>query len=132
MSSEIVIYRGKSGDVKLKADFRGDTLWATQEQIAELFNVQRPAITKHINNIYATGELDEKVVCSILEHTTEHGAIKGKTQTQKVKIFNLDMILSIGYRVNSTKATEFRKWANTVLRDYLLHSIRRMPQLCTC
>ena len=69
--------------------------------MAELFGVQRPAITKHLKNIFEAGELDEKLVCSVLEHTTEHGAIAGKTQTQKVKYYNLDAVISVGYRVNS-------------------------------
>ena len=123
MKNDIVIYQTNKGEIKLKVDFRPDTIWATQEQIASLFGVQRPAITKHINNIYLTKELDEKMVCSKMEHTTPHGAIKDKTQTKKVKVFNLDMILSIGYRVNSTKATEFRKWSNTVLKNYLLQGV---------
>lgn len=121
--SKIIIYHSKEGDISLSIDVGKDTIWATQAQIAELFGVQRPAITKHIKNIYQTGELAEDKVCSVLEHTTPHGAREGKTQTHTVSVFNLDMILSIGYRVNSTRATEFRKWANSVLREYVLNGV---------
>ncbi len=70
-----------------------ETIWLTQEQIALLFGTQRPAVTKHLKNIFESGELDEKVVSSILEHTTKHGTLKGKTQTKKVKFYNLDVII---------------------------------------
>jgi len=101
--SDIVIY--ENGNVELKATVKNETLWLNQKQIAELFEVQRPAITKHLSNIFKSSELDEKVVCSILEHTTKHGAIENKKQTKKTKFYNLDAIISIGYRVNSQKAT---------------------------
>lgn len=116
---ELIKFDSINGEVSLNADFENDTIWATQEQIAAIFGVQRPAITKHIRNIYRTEELDEEMVSSKMELTTQHGAISGKTQRQEVKIYNLDLILSIGYRVNSKKATEFRKWSNTVLKKYL-------------
>jgi hypothetical protein len=89
IKQEIVIYKSKNGAVKMKADFVKDTLWATQEQIADLFGVKRAAITKHIKNIYSAGELKEKVVSSILELTAPHGAMPNKTQTNRVKIYNL-------------------------------------------
>ena len=85
-----------------------------------LFGIQRPAITKHLENIFATGELDEKEVGSILEHTIQHGAIKGKTKTKKVKFYNLDAIISVGYRVNSKGATQFRIWATRTLKKHLI------------
>jgi hypothetical protein len=118
--SEIVIYQTNDKETQVKIQFEQDTFWLTQQQIADLFGTQRPAITKHIGNIFKSGELDEKVVSSILEHTTQHGAIKGKTQDVKVKHYNLDVVLSVGYRVNSIRATHFRIWANRVLKDYLL------------
>lgn len=116
--SDIVIY--EDGDIELNATVKNESIWLNQKQIAELFDVQRPAITKHLSNIFQGGELDEKVVCSILEHTTEHGAIKNKKQTQKTKIYNLDTIISVGYRVNSKKATQFRIWATKILKEYLI------------
>ena len=88
--------------------------------MAELFGVQRPAITKHLKNIFESNELQEEVVCSILEHTTEHGAIAGKTQTTKVKYYNLDAVISVGYRVNSTQATQFRIWATQLIKEYII------------
>ena len=116
--SDIVIY--DDGTVVLDATVENETVWLTQQQIAELFGVQRPAITKHLSNIFKSGELDEKVVCSILEHTTQHGAVKGKEQRRKTKIYNLDAIISVGYRVNSKRATQFRIWATKILKEYII------------
>lgn len=118
--NEIVIYQTIDKTVQIEIQFEHETFWLTQQQIADLFGTQRPAITKHLGNIFKSDELNEKVVCSILEHTTQHGAIKGKVQNVKVKYYNLDVVLSIGYRVNSIRATQFRIWANRVLKDYLL------------
>jgi len=116
---EIVIYQSKDGP-KLDVRLVEETIWLTQEQIALLFGTQRPAITKHLKNIFDSGELDEKVVSSILEHTTKHGALKEKTQTKKVKFYNLDAIISVGYRVNSKRATQFRIWATKTLKEHLV------------
>lgn len=116
--NNIVIY--DNGNVELSATVENETIWLSQKQIAKLFDVQRPAITKHLSNIFKSGELDEKVVCSILEHTTQHGAIKEKKQKTKTKFYNLDTIISIGYRVNSKKATQFRIWATNILKEYLI------------
>jgi prophage maintenance system killer protein len=118
-NQEIIVFNSQSGEVELNADFNEDTIWATQEQIAEIFGIDRTGILRHIHKIYASGELDEKVVSAKIAHTTQHGAIAGKTQTQLVNVYNLDMILSIGYRVDSKRATEFRRWANTVLKSHL-------------
>lgn len=104
---------------KVEVLMREETIWATQKTISQLFDVGVPAISKHLKNIFESGELDEKVVVSILENTTKHGAIDGKTQTNKVKYYNLDAIISIGYRVNSQKATKFRIWATDILKDYI-------------
>lgn len=111
---EIVLYQPDEA-VKLEVRLEDDTVWLTQEQIAALFGTKRPAITKHLNNIYKSGELDVDSTCSILEHM-------GNDSKQKyiTKYYNLDAILSIGYRVNSKNATLFRRWANSVLKDYLL------------
>lgn len=122
MKDEIVLYRPDehAEHIEVRIDEKTETIWLTQQQIADLFGTQRPAITKHLGNIFKTGELDEKVVSSILEHTTPHGAIKGKTQKAKVNYYNIDAVLSVGYRVNSAKATQFRIWATRILKDYLL------------
>ncbi len=99
---------------------RDENIWLTQDKIAVLFGVQRPAITKHLKNIFESDELIENKVSSILEHTTKHGAIVGKTQTQSVRYYNLDAILSVGYRVNSAQATQFRIWATERLKEYII------------
>lgn len=106
-------------DEKIEVVMKDETIWATQKAIAELFDVGVSAISKHFKNIFESGELDEKVVVSILENTTKHGAIEGKTQTKQVKFYNLDAIISVGYRVNSQKATKFRIWATDILKDYI-------------
>jgi len=117
--TEFLLYTAPDGQVKVECILHDETIWLTQDRIAELFGVQRPAITKHLKNIFESGELDEKVVSSILEHTTQHGAIEAKTQTRSVKFYNLDAIISVGYRVNSSKATQFRIWATQLLKEYI-------------
>ena len=116
---EIVIYTATDGSIRLDARLKEETIWLTQKAMAELFGVQTPAISKHLKNIFAEGELEENMVISILETTTQHGAIKGKTQTKDTKFYNLDAIISVGYRVNSSRATQFRIWATSVLKDYM-------------
>ena len=111
---EIILYQPDEA-VKLEVRLEDETVWLTQEQIADLFGTKRPAITKHLNNIYKSGELDIDSTCSILEHMGNDGK-----QRYTTEYYNLDAILSIGYRVNSKNATLFRKWANSVLKDYLL------------
>jgi len=118
--TEFLLYTTPSSDVKIEIFMHNETVWLSQKRMAELFGVQRPAITKHLKNIFESGELVEKEVSSILEHTTLHGAIEGKTQTQEVKYYNLDAILSVGYRVNSSQATQFRIWATKILREYII------------
>jgi hypothetical protein len=118
--SEFLLYTTPNGKVKVEIYLHNETVWLTQDKIARLFGVQRPAITKHLINIFESGELDESKVSSILEHTTQHGAIEGITQTQKVKFYNLDAIISVGYRVNSAQATLFRIWATERLKEYII------------
>jgi len=101
--SKIVLYTTKDGKVKIDTVFQDEIIWLTQKKMAELFDVQRSAITKHLKNIFENGELAEQVVSSILEHTTQHGAIEDKTQTKPVKYYNLDAIIAVGYRVNSKR-----------------------------
>ena len=118
-ATDFLLYTAPDGQVKVECILHDETIWLTQDRIAELFGVQRPAITKHLKNIFESGELEENVVSSILEHTTKHGAIEGKTQTRSVKFYNLDVIISVGYRVNSSKATQFRIWATKLLKEYI-------------
>ena len=99
--------------------FQDETFWLTQAGMAELFDVNTPAISKHLKNIFSEGELDEELVVSKMETTTQHGAIAGKTQRHEVNYYNLDAIIAVGYRVNSKKATRFRQWATKTLREYI-------------
>lgn len=119
-NSQLVIYQTPQGDTHIDVRIKGETIWLTQRQIAELFGTKVPAISKHLKNIFSSGELREDKVISKMETTTRHGAIPGKTQTTETKFYNLDAILSVGYRVNSKNATAFRIWANQVLKQYLL------------
>ncbi|MFA6756056.1 MAG: virulence RhuM family protein [Bacilli bacterium] len=118
--TDFLLYTDPNGDVKVEAFLHNETIWLSQQRMAELFGVQRPAITKHLKNIFESGELNEDMVCSILELPTQHGAIEGKTQNVKTKFYNLDAILSVGYRVNSLQATHFRIWATKTLKEYII------------
>jgi len=113
------IYNAPQGGVEVEVTVRDETLWVTQKAMAELFDVGVPAISKHLKNIFEEGELDEKVVISILETTTPHGALADKVQTSETKFYSLDAIISVGYRVNSRRATQFRIWATTTLKEYV-------------
>jgi len=116
---EIVLYQ-PDGTLKLEVRLEDETVWLAQAQIAELFSTTRNNITMHISNIFKEGELEQEVVCKDSLLTTQHGAIEGKTQTKSTKIYNLDVIISVGYRVKSKRGTQFRIWANKVLKEYLL------------
>lgn len=111
---ELVIYPGKDGRLRLQARLHDDTLWLTQKQMAELFGVQPPAISKHLKNIFETGELAEAAVVSILESTAADG------KTYATRFYSLDAVIAVGYRVNSVLATHFRIWATQVLREYIV------------
>jgi len=112
--NEILLYTTPNGKVKVEIYLQNETIWLTQDKIAILFGVQRPAITKHLRNIFESGELSENSVSSILEHTAEDGKI------YKTKFYNLDAVISVGYRVNSTQATHFRIWATALLKEYII------------
>lgn len=113
-TNEIVLYQPNE-TMKLEVRLENETVWLTQQQIADLFGTKRPAITKHLSNVFKSGELEEESTCSILEHMAADGS-----RTYSTKYYNLDVILSVGYRVNSVNATMFRRWANQVLKEYLL------------
>ncbi|WP_287854562.1 virulence RhuM family protein [Prevotella sp.] len=122
--SQIVLYQpNESISLQVKIDASHDTVWLTQQQIADLFGTKRPAITKHLRNIFNSGELDQNSVSSILEHTAADG------KTYKTQFYNLDAIISVGYRVNSINATAFRRWATRVLKNYLLKGYSVNQQL---
>jgi hypothetical protein len=117
--NEVVFYHGNESTVRVEVRIDNDSVWLNRHQIAVLFNRDVKTIGKHINKIFAEQELDERVVVAKFATTTEHGALKGKTQTLKVDYYNLDVIISVGYRVKSREGTLFRIWAMKVLRDYL-------------
>ena len=116
---EMVLYHSDEGDVSVDAYILNDSLWITQKAMAELFGVDKSGISRHLKKIFESGELDEKVVVAKIATTSPHGAIPGKTQDKESMFYNLDAIISVGYRVNSIKATKFRIWATTVLKEYM-------------
>ena len=118
MKNEIILFENQN--VKLEVNMKDETVWLSLEQMAKLFDRDRTVITRHINNIFKEQELDKKEVCAKFAHTTLHGAIPNKTQTHELDYYNLDMIISVGYRVKSKNGIIFRKWANKILKDYLI------------
>ena len=119
-NSEIIIYTASDGTTKLQVQLEDETVWLTQEQMAVLFGKGRTTITEHIGNIFKEDELNEKEVCRLFRHTTKHGAIEGKTQSKQVKYYNLDIIISVGYRVKSPQGTKFRQWATKRIHEYIV------------
>lgn len=115
-----VLYHVDDSDVSVNAVIQNDSIWITQKAMAELFGVSLSSISRHLKNIFEENELDEKVVVAKIATTTQHGAIEGKTQTKDVNFYNLDAIISVGYRVNSRQATKFRIWATGVLKEYMI------------
>jgi death-on-curing family protein len=127
MEKGIEIYKSPNGEITFNVDADQETIWATQAQIAQIFNVDRSRITHHLRNIFKDGELDENSVCAFSAHTAADG------KTYQVKTYNLDAIISVGYRINSKKATDFRIWATKTLKAYLTDGIainqRRLKSL---
>lgn len=120
MKNEIIIYQPNELASHIEVRVDEDTVWLNKDQISVLFGRERTVIGRHINNIFKEGELDREVVCAFFALTTQHGAIKGKMQTSNVEFYNLDVIISVGYRVKSKQGTQFRIWANKILKDFLL------------
>lgn len=121
MSKEIqfLLYSLPDEEGKVQVVIKDETLWCTQKAMAQLFGVGVPAISKHLKNIFEEGELSKNVVVSKMEITTQHGAMKGKTQSKEVEFYSLDAIIAVGYRVSSLKATRFRQWATKILHEYI-------------
>ncbi len=119
-NGEILIYQNQQGDIKLDVRLDDETVWLNQAQIAQLFGKARNTISEHINNVFKEGELQEEVVCRDFRHTTQHGAMEGKTQQKSVKYYNLSIIISVGYRVKSQQGTQFRIWTTQRLKDYIV------------
>ena len=119
-NSEILIYQNPDGKISLDVRLEEETVWLTQAHMAELFGKGRSTITEHISHIFKEGELVENMVCRYFRHTTPHGAIADKTQSKEVKYYNLDVIISVGYRVKSQQGTQFRIWATQRLKEYIV------------
>ena len=117
--NQIVIYKDKNNSIHLEVKLNGDMIWLTRQQIATLFGRDYKTISKHINNALKE-ELADEVVVAKFANTTQHGAIEGKTQTHELEYFNLEMVTSVGYRVKSSRGVQFRKWANKIIKDYLV------------
>ena len=117
---KIVIYQTEDGQTQIDVRLENETVWLTQAQIGALFQKDRTVITRHINNVFNEGELNKEEVCAKYAHTTRHGAIEGKQQTQEIVLYNLDVIISVGYRVKSKRGTAFRIWARKIIKDYLV------------
>ena len=120
MNSEILIYQNTNGSIKVDVRLEDETVWLTQDQMATLFGKAKSTINEHIKNVFAEGELDEAVVIRKFRITTQHGAIAGKTQEVEVFGYNLDVIISVGYRVKSPQGTQFRIWATQRLKEYII------------
>src|SRR5688572_27467226 len=118
--SQLLLYQTEDGRTKIDVRLEEDTVWLSQVQMAELFGKGRSTINEHISNVFNEGELQEEKVCRKFRHTTRHGAIKGKTQIAEVNLYNLDVIISVGYRVKSHRGTQFRIWATARLKEYLV------------
>lgn len=118
--AHFLMYRVAEDEVAVNALVKDDSIWLNQKAMAELFDVSTSSISRHLKNIFDEGELDEKVVVAEIATTTHHGAIEGKTQTKDVRFYNLDAIISVGYRVNSRRATAFRIWATGILKEYMI------------
>jgi len=120
MNSEILIYQNSEGNIKIDVRLEEESVWLSQAQMAELFGKDKRTISEHIGNIFREGELDELVVVRKFRTTTKHGAMVGKTQEVEVKSYNLDVIISVGYRVKSHQGTQFRIWATKRLKEYII------------
>ena len=128
MDKQIVVYNG-ANDVRLEVKTDGETVWLTQAQMCRLFGRTQPVIARHIANIFKEGELDKEVVYAKFAYTTRHGAIDGKTQIKEVGLYNLDVIISVGYRVKSIQGTRFRQWATRILREMLLNRLDEVKRI---
>ena len=117
---EIILYQTEDGKSRIEVRLQGDTVWLNLDQLAELFQRNKSTISRHIRNVFEDRELSKDMVVAYFATTTQHGAIDGKTQTHLVEYYNLDMIISLGYRVHSYRGVQFRMWASTVLKEYLI------------
>lgn len=119
-TNNFLLYKSENGEVKVDVLIKDESIWLTINQMAELFGIDKSGISRHIKNIFESGELQEELVVAKIATTTQHGAIKGKEQSRLVMYFNLDMIISVGYRVNSIRGTHFRIWATNQLKELII------------
>jgi len=129
MDSELILYQSEDGQTKIQARLENESVWLTQAQMAELFGKGRTTITEHLANIFEEGELNKDLVCRKFRHTTIHGAIANKTQEVESVFYNLDVIISVGYRVKSLQGTRFRQWATARLREYIVKGFTMNDEL---
>jgi len=125
----LIIYQTADGQVKIETHFENETIWLNQAQIGELFQKSKATISEHIKNIFKDGELEEELVVRDFRTTTQHGAVKGMTQSKNVKHYNLDVIISVGYRVKSHRGVHFRKWATALIKEYLIKGFAMNDEL---
>jgi hypothetical protein len=128
-NNPLIIYKTEDGKIKIETHFENETVWLNQSQIGELFQKAKATISEHIKNIFKEGELEEQLVVRDFRTTTQHGAVKGLTQSKNVKHYNLDMIISVGYRVKSHQGIHFRKWATALIKEYLLKGFTMNDEL---
>ncbi|SMM99353.1 Putative DNA-binding protein in cluster with Type I restriction-modification system [uncultured Candidatus Thioglobus sp.] len=128
-NTPLIIYQTEDGKVKIETHFENETIWLNQTQIGELFQKSKATVSEHIKNIFNEGELEEKVVVRDFRTTTQHGAVKGLTQSKNVKHYNLDMIISVGYRVKSPRGVHFRQWATALIKEYLIKGFAMNDEL---
>jgi len=128
-NNQLIIYQTEDGKVKIETHFKNETVWLNQAQIGELFQKSKATISEHIKNIFKDGELKEELVVRDFRTTTQHGAVKGLTQSKNVKFYNLDVVISVGYRVKSHRGVHFRKWATALIKEYLIKGFAMNDEL---
>lgn len=128
-NNQLIIYQTEDGKVKIETHFKNDTVWLNQAQIGELFQKSKSTISEHIKNTFKDGELEEELVVRDFRTTAQHGAVKGLTQSKNVKFYNLDVVISVGYRVKSHRGVHFRKWATALIKEYLIKGFAMNDEL---
>ena len=128
-NNQLIIYQTENGRVKIETHFENETVWLNQAQLGELFQKSKATISEHIKNLFKDGELEEELVVRNFRTTTQHGTIEGKTQTKSVKHYNLDVVISVGYRVKSHRGVHFRKWATALIKEYLIKGFAMNDEL---
>ena len=126
---QILLFQTPDGESRIEVTLQGETVWLSLDQMAELFQRNKSTISRHIKKVFEEGELNKDMVVAKFATTTQHGAIEGKTQSHMVDFYNLDMIISVGYRVNSYRGVQFRQWATRVLKEYMIKGFAMNDEL---